>query len=169
MAWSAGDMTAIAALFDPTARLVAPGLAAEIDGRDAIVASYAGFAAAATTEAFDITDHSLSLYGDVAVATYVFVIVMSWRAATRRTRTGDPRPPPIRSRVEGDLAHADLARLKHTRGPTGNHRRGEALRWMRWEVSSLRTARPVRCRLVGRRCAWPGLFLGRLTINTYTY
>lgn len=52
----------------------APALAGRVEGRDAIAATYVAFVAAASVERFDVTDRSLQLHGDTAVASYVFDI-----------------------------------------------------------------------------------------------
>lgn len=81
-AWLAGNPEETAFLFAANARLVAPGLAATIEGRDAIVQTYAEMVATTTTERFEITDRSLSIDDRVAVAAYVFEI--SYQAADQR-------------------------------------------------------------------------------------
>lgn len=73
-AWLSGRPRDTAELFDPAVRLVAPGLTAVVDGRDAVVQTYVDAAAAMTTDRFEVTDRSLHVDDDVAVATYVFDI-----------------------------------------------------------------------------------------------
>lgn len=74
-AWLSGRPADTAELFAADARLVAPGLVAVVDGRDAIVQTYAETVATTTTDRFEVTDRLLSVTDDVAVATYVYDVV----------------------------------------------------------------------------------------------
>jgi ketosteroid isomerase-like protein len=67
-------MASVIDLFDPDVRLVAPGLSRIVDGREAVVGAYEDFIATATIDRFEITERSLLLRTDVAVATYCFDI-----------------------------------------------------------------------------------------------
>lgn len=73
-AWLAGRPNETAGLFRADARLVAPGLAAVVDGRDDIVRTYVDATATMATDHFEVTDRSLLVDGDVAIAAYVFDI-----------------------------------------------------------------------------------------------
>lgn len=73
-AWLSGRPRDTAELFHTHARLVAPGLAAVVEGRDDIVQTYVDMTTAMVTDHFEVTDRSLLVDGDVAVATYAFDI-----------------------------------------------------------------------------------------------
>lgn len=73
-AWMSGRPAETAALYAEDAVQVAPGLDAEITGRDAIVDTYEQFVAQASVERFVVTRRSLTWLGDTAVAAYVFDI-----------------------------------------------------------------------------------------------
>ena len=85
-AWTSGRPDDTAALFAPDAVMIAPGLAGALEGREAIVDSYRQYAAAATTHAFGATQHDVRVFGDTAVATYVFTVEYSLDGARHRER-----------------------------------------------------------------------------------
>src|SRR6267378_375272 len=61
-AWVSGAAHEVAALFDEAAVVIAPGLQGRVEGRDAIVRSY------------EDEEHSIDVFGDLAVVTYRFAI-----------------------------------------------------------------------------------------------
>jgi len=71
-AWLAGDLDAVAASYLDAAVLVAQG-ELRIEGRDAIVRSYADYLARAQTLAFEVLDYAVDPLGDqAAVASFRF-------------------------------------------------------------------------------------------------
>jgi uncharacterized protein (TIGR02246 family) len=73
-AWTAGAAHEVANLFDESAVVVAPGLQGRVQGRDAIVRSYADYVHHARTHSFEELEHSVDVFGDLAVVTYRFAI-----------------------------------------------------------------------------------------------
>ena len=73
-AWTAGVVHEVAQLFDDRAVLVGPGMQSRIEGRDAIVKSYEDYVHHARTHAFEELEHSIDVFGDIAVASYRFEV-----------------------------------------------------------------------------------------------
>ena len=73
-AWMAGAAHEVAALFDEGAVVVAPGLQGRIAGREAIVRSYEEYVHHARTHSFEELEHSIDVFGDVAVVAYRFAV-----------------------------------------------------------------------------------------------
>jgi uncharacterized protein (TIGR02246 family) len=73
-AWISGSTHELADFFDEHAVLVAPRLAARVDGRDRIVASYVEYNTHARTDHFEELEHQVAIFGDTAVVTYRFHI-----------------------------------------------------------------------------------------------
>jgi ketosteroid isomerase-like protein len=73
-AWMSGSLHEVADFFDERAVLIAPDLASRIEGRDAVVATYAEYNAHAKTQSFEELEHQIALFGDTAVVTYRFRI-----------------------------------------------------------------------------------------------
>jgi uncharacterized protein (TIGR02246 family) len=73
-AWIAGATHELATFFDESAVVVAPGLQGRSEGRDAIVRSYEDYVHHARTHAFEEEEHSIDVFGDVAVVSYRFAI-----------------------------------------------------------------------------------------------
>lgn len=71
-AWISGDPKGVAPLFAKDVVLVAPGLAAAVEGRRAMVQSFVDYAAVAHTEAFEPLERRIDVCGDAAVATYTY-------------------------------------------------------------------------------------------------
>jgi uncharacterized protein (TIGR02246 family) len=71
-AWVAGAANEVAALFDEAAVVVAPGLQGRIAGRDQIVRSYEEYVHHARTHSFEELEHSIDVFGDLAVVAYRF-------------------------------------------------------------------------------------------------
>lgn len=84
--WLHGDIASVVDLFHPDVRLVAPGLSRIVDGRDAVVATYEEFMASATIDHFEITERSLLLRAEVAVAMYRFDIGYRLNGAPSREK-----------------------------------------------------------------------------------
>ena len=72
-AWLQGRVSEVAGLFHADAVAVA-GAGRRVEGRDAIVRSYADYCAAAKTHAFEELEHTVDVLGDVAVVTYRFSV-----------------------------------------------------------------------------------------------
>src|SRR5262245_35712299 len=70
--WSRGNPRGVAPLFDEQVVMVAPGLIAFAEGKEAMLQGYEDYVKSATTEAFDEEAHRVDLFGDVAVVTYRF-------------------------------------------------------------------------------------------------
>jgi uncharacterized protein (TIGR02246 family) len=73
-AWISGSTKELAALFDENAVVITPALQGRVEGRDAIVASYASYNAHAKTHSFEEMEHQVDLFGDTAVVTYRFQV-----------------------------------------------------------------------------------------------
>jgi ketosteroid isomerase-like protein len=73
-AWVSGSTKELAALFDDHAVVIAPALQGRVEGRDAIVASYASYNMHTKTHSFEEMEHQVDLFGDTAVVTYRFQI-----------------------------------------------------------------------------------------------
>ena len=73
-AWVSGAAHEVAALFDVAAVVIAPGLQGRVEGRDAIVRSYEDYVHHARTLSFEELEHSVDVFGDLAVVTYKFAI-----------------------------------------------------------------------------------------------
>ena len=71
-AWISGSTHELADFFDERAVVVAPGLAGRVEGRDAVVQSYAAYNQHARTESFEEMEHQVALFGDTAVVAYRF-------------------------------------------------------------------------------------------------
>lgn len=76
-AWREGRYDELRNYFHPDAVIVAPGFAVRVSGRDAVIETYREFATTATTEALDVADPVIDLWGDTAVATARFSITYS--------------------------------------------------------------------------------------------
>ena len=70
--WLTGTPEQVAELFAPDAVMVGPDLKTVARGREALVQTYVDYVTSAQTESFDITARSVTVNGDVAVATYRF-------------------------------------------------------------------------------------------------
>lgn len=70
--WTAGTLDGLAGLFAPDAVFVAAGAAARLDGREAIVASFAEYLGMARTLEFEVRDRQVVEDGDHAVICYGF-------------------------------------------------------------------------------------------------
>jgi uncharacterized protein (TIGR02246 family) len=73
-AWVAGAPHEVATLFADDAVVIAPGLQGRIAGREAIVRSYEEYVHHARTHSFEELEHSIDVFGDLAVATYRFSV-----------------------------------------------------------------------------------------------
>lgn len=73
-AWVRGEVNQLAKLFGRNAVLVAPRLEGRMQGREAIAASYEEYNRKANTHSFVIDKHEIDVFGDMAVATYVFTV-----------------------------------------------------------------------------------------------
>ncbi|HZR08441.1 MAG TPA: nuclear transport factor 2 family protein [Myxococcales bacterium] len=73
-AWIAGAAHEVSGLFDDDAVVVAPGLEAKVQGREAIVRSYEDYVHHARTHAFEELEHQIDVFGDIAVAAYRFTV-----------------------------------------------------------------------------------------------
>src|ERR1700719_2662977 len=73
-AWTSGATHELAELFDATAVLIAPDLQGRVEGRDAIVLSYEDYIRHARTHSLEEEEHSVDVFGDLAVVTYRFAI-----------------------------------------------------------------------------------------------
>jgi uncharacterized protein (TIGR02246 family) len=73
-AWISGSLHELANFFDERAVVVAPGLKGRVEGRDAIVATYASYNTHNRTQSFEEYEHEVALFGDTAVVTYRFEI-----------------------------------------------------------------------------------------------
>src|SRR6267378_2437463 len=73
-AWITTAAHEVAALFDEAAVVIAPGLQGRVEGRDAIVRSYEDYIHHARTHSFEEEEHSIDVFGDLAVVTYRFAI-----------------------------------------------------------------------------------------------
>lgn len=100
-AWMAGALHELANLYDENAVVIAPGLQGRAEGRDAILRSYEDYVHHARTHSFEELEHSVDVFGDVAVVSYRFGI--------RYTLNGDDS--------ERDETGQELLVLR--RGPAG--------------------------------------------------
>ena len=73
-AWTSGAPQDTAPFFHEKAVLVAPKMAARIEGRDAIVDSYVQYCDHARTLSFDELEASVDVFGDTAIAMYRFAV-----------------------------------------------------------------------------------------------
>jgi ketosteroid isomerase-like protein len=73
-AWRSGSMHELANFYDEKAVAIAPQLSERLDGREAILASYADYHLHARTHEFEEQEHQIALFGDTAVVTYRFHI-----------------------------------------------------------------------------------------------
>jgi len=73
-AWTSGAAHEVAELFDEHAVVIAPGLQGRVEGRDAIVRSYEDYIHHSRTHSFEEEEHSIDVFGDLAVVTYRFAI-----------------------------------------------------------------------------------------------
>jgi uncharacterized protein (TIGR02246 family) len=88
-AWVAGAAHEVATLFDEHAVVVAAGLQARVEGRDAIVRSYQDYVHHARTHSFEELEHAIDVFGDTAVVTYRFAIRYTLNAEdSERDETG---------------------------------------------------------------------------------
>ena len=88
-AWIAGAVHEVANLFDEHAVVVGPELQGRAEGRDAIVRSYEDYVHHARTLSFEELEHSIDVFGDLAVVTYKFAIRYSVSGeAEERDETG---------------------------------------------------------------------------------
>ncbi len=71
-AWVAGAVHKISSLFDERAVVVLPGVTGRLEGREAIVKSYEDFVHHARNLAFEELEHSVDVFGDVAMVAYRF-------------------------------------------------------------------------------------------------
>jgi uncharacterized protein (TIGR02246 family) len=71
-AWTSGATHEVEKLFDEHAVMIAPGLQGRVEGRDAIVRSYEDYVHHARTHSFEEEEHSVDVFGDLAVVTYRF-------------------------------------------------------------------------------------------------
>jgi uncharacterized protein (TIGR02246 family) len=81
-AWQAGRFDDLGGYFHEDARLVAPGFASQVSGRDAIVGTYRDFAASARIDEFRLDPANIERWGDTAVATSVFNMTYTFSGAT---------------------------------------------------------------------------------------
>ncbi len=71
-AWIAGDLDAVADAYLPDAVMIAHG-ELRLEGREAILTTYADYAAQAETLAFEVLDHAVDpLPGGAAIASFRF-------------------------------------------------------------------------------------------------
>lgn len=73
-AWMAGAAHEVSSMFDDDAVVVAPGLQARVQGREAIVRSYEDYVHHAHTHSIEELEHEIDVFGDIAVATYRFTV-----------------------------------------------------------------------------------------------
>jgi uncharacterized protein (TIGR02246 family) len=73
-AWMSGSTHELMDLFDQNAVIVAPALQGRVEGRDAIVASYASYHLHSKTHSFEEMEHEVDVFGDTAVVTYRFQV-----------------------------------------------------------------------------------------------
>lgn len=73
-AWMSDSVHELASFFEEKAVLVKPDLAGRIEGRDAIVESYQDFVHHARTHAFEEREHSVEVFGDLAMVAYRFSV-----------------------------------------------------------------------------------------------
>jgi len=73
-AWVAGAAHEVGELFDEKAVVVAPGLQGRVEGREAVVRSYEEYVHHAHTHSFEELEHSIDVFGDLAVVAYRFAV-----------------------------------------------------------------------------------------------
>ncbi len=73
-AWVAGAVHELSSLFDERAAVVLPGFTGRLEGRQAIVKSYEEYVHHARTHAFEELEHSVDVFGDVAMVAYRFSV-----------------------------------------------------------------------------------------------
>jgi uncharacterized protein (TIGR02246 family) len=76
-AWRGGRAEAAAPLFAEDVVMLGPG-GERLVGRAAMVRSYVDFAAAATVDEYEESEHAVDVFGDTAVVSYAWR--MAWRA-----------------------------------------------------------------------------------------
>jgi hypothetical protein len=74
-AWAAGRLLDLEPLLHPRSVIVGPDLTRLSDGRDACIASYRDFLAAATVRAFEERDVRAEEYNGAAILSYTYRIV----------------------------------------------------------------------------------------------
>jgi uncharacterized protein (TIGR02246 family) len=73
-AWMSGSTHELMDLFEQDAVIVAPALQGRVEGRDAIVASFASYHLHAKTHSFEEMEHEVDVFGETAVVTYRFQV-----------------------------------------------------------------------------------------------
>jgi uncharacterized protein (TIGR02246 family) len=73
-AWVSGAAHELGDLFDEKAVVVAPGLQGRVEGREGVVRSYEEYVHHARTHSFEELEHSIDVFGDLAVVTYRFAV-----------------------------------------------------------------------------------------------
>jgi len=73
-AWVSGAAHEVGSLYDEHAVMVPPDFAKRLEGRDAIVKSYEDFIHHARTNFFEEQEHSIEVFGDLALVTYRFLV-----------------------------------------------------------------------------------------------
>jgi uncharacterized protein (TIGR02246 family) len=73
-AWSSGSLHELADFFDERVVLIKPGMTGRLDGREAVVATYAAYNMHCRTQSFEEREHEVAIVGDTAVVTYRFEI-----------------------------------------------------------------------------------------------
>jgi uncharacterized protein (TIGR02246 family) len=76
-AWRAGRAADAAPLFDGDVVMVTP-TGERLIGREAMVQSYADFAASAVVDEYEESEHAVDVFGETAVVVYRWL--MAWRA-----------------------------------------------------------------------------------------
>src|ERR1041384_8187488 len=72
-AWVSGAARELASLYDEHAVVITPGMG-RVEGREAIVKSYEDYLHHARTHSFEELEHSVEVFGDLAMATYRFAV-----------------------------------------------------------------------------------------------
>ena len=83
-AWREGRLDELDDLLRPDVIYVAPGFSARLEGRDACIASYRDFLAAAEVHDYAADPPTVELFGNTAIATYRFEI--DYSVAGQRSR-----------------------------------------------------------------------------------
>jgi|SRR6516162_4591846 ketosteroid isomerase-like protein len=86
-AWQNRRFQELWQFFDDDAVMIGPDLKAIVRGRDALVQSYADFMQECAIVAFDESNHSVDMWGDVAAASYDWAMTYQ-RAGRTATDTG---------------------------------------------------------------------------------
>src|ERR1700760_2583546 len=73
-AWISGSLHELSDFFDEQAVLIKPGMTGRIDGREAIVATYASYNQHCRTQSFEEREHEVAVFGDLAFVTYRYEI-----------------------------------------------------------------------------------------------